>query len=241
MEIVNNEFSRRIQEIDRYFSFLKQVNDQRIKIQTETGSKNLENQLAPTLRASAVLLLYNLLESTVIQTIDNIHIMISTKFSLTYKEAIDELKKIWIEYQYNNFKGTEKGSEQIFNDLKFLENDIINIFSEKAKNNTEYLHKVKGVAFSGKIDALQIKKFAKKYGFGVNKRVEGKNLVQIKNQRNALAHGELSFNECGNNYNYEQLLKLKKEAVLFLREFLNNVEKYLIKEEFRSKDYSAII
>lgn len=232
MENVRNEFKNRVDEINRYFDFLNHIKEQKVKIQENDGSKNIESLLPPTLRASAILLLYNLLESTIIQAIDYIHITISSHTNLTYDEAIDEIKKIWIEYKYDNFKGTDKGSEQIFNALQTISNEKINIFDANTEK-MDYLRKVKGVNFSGKIDALQVKKFAHKYGFNLNRRVLGRNLSQIKSQRNALAHGELSFNECGNNYDFSKLLKLKKESILFLREFLDNVEIFIKQEKYK--------
>ena len=86
MENVKQEFTTRVEEINRYFIFLEQINDEKVKILVEDTSRNIENQLPPTLRASAILLLYNLLEATAILAIDEIHIHISTKTSLLYKK-----------------------------------------------------------------------------------------------------------------------------------------------------------
>jgi len=232
MENVKEEYLRRVEEINRYFKFLEQANAEMIYVHLPKGVERTETLLFSTLKASAILLLYNMLESVVIQAIDYINIHISTEDDLFYKDAIDEIKKIWIEYKYNNFKGTDIGSEQILKDLQSIDNEKINIFDIN-KDKMVYLTKIKGVDFSGKIDAKQIRQFAVKYGFSPNRRIAGKRLPEIKAQRNQLAHGERSFNECGNNYEFQKLNTLRKEAVLYLREFLNHVEIFLNAQKYR--------
>lgn len=224
MESVKNEYQRRVEEINHYFDFLQRI---------EAGELEHSFTLPAVMRATCILLLYNLLESIVILAIDHIHITISTGDTLRFDEAIDEMKKIWIEYQYKNFEDENRGSDKIFGILQNINSDIIKIYDEKAKKKEDYLKKIKGVSFAGKIDAQQVRKFAKKYGFSENKRVEGKRLLQIKTQRNDLAHGEISFQDCGNRNPFRQLKKFKQETFLFLREFLGNVEIFLTSKKYK--------
>lgn len=232
MENVKQEFTTRVEEINRYFIFLEQINDEKVKILVEDTSRNIENQLPPTLRASAILLLYNLLEATAILAIDEIHIHISNKTSLLYKDANDAFKKIWIEYKYNNFN--DIGSTQILENLQTIENEQIMIFIPNV-DNSKYLEKIKGVTFSGKIDAQQVRSFATKYGFAENINNKGNHLLNIKKLRNALAHGEISFTKCGQDYGYQTLTEMKDNAISFLQEFLDNIEFYLTEEKYRKQ------
>ncbi len=227
MQSVKNEFSRRKEEINQYFAFLQKI---------ENGEIPATIPLPAVMRATCILLLYNLLESTVILAIDHIHITISTEDTLRFEEAIDEMKKIWIEYKYKNFEDEHRGSDRIFNILQQLEKDIIDIYDAKSKKK-EYLKKVKGVSFAGKIDAKQVLTFAQKYGFASNKRVEGKRLAQIKHKRNDLAHGEISFQDCGNSYAFDEVKTFKKETFLFLQEFLNNIEDFLALKKYKKIKY----
>lgn len=229
MEGVKNEFNKRVNEINQYFGFLKEVEASHV-VHQSGGS--IDTSVRPILRANAILLLYNLLESTVIQAIDYIHISISTNDTLVYNDSIDEIKKIWIEYKYNNFKNQNDNSSRLLQYLQWIATDEIVIFDNNDPKR-EYLTKVKGIGFSGKIDAQQARKFAKKYGFKPNKRVVGKRLIHIKERRNQLAHGELSFEDCGNIYAFSELVSFKKETVLFLKEFLLNIEKYLNNQQYR--------
>jgi hypothetical protein len=229
---IRNEYNTRKNEIERYFQFLSQIENDEVKIHSPSKIENVDSQLRPTLRANVILLLYNLMESTVIQTIDYIHIHISTNDNLLYKDSITEIQKIWIEYNYGNFKGTDLGSEKIHTALQSIDNQRIDIFDPKAKSKTEYLTKVKGVDFSGKIDAKQIRKFAEKYGFHENT-LDGVTLVKIKRQRNELAHGDKSFNEIGNANTLNDLEDMKNKTFNYLEEFLNNVEIYLNNKKYR--------
>ncbi len=231
MKDVKKELEERKKEINEYFDFLQKI---------EKGDISPNNFAVPAImRASCILMFYNLLESIVILAIDRIHVFISTQDNLKYQDASDELKKIWIEYKYKNFEDENRGSDKIFQILKNINNDHIKIYDENAKDKTDYLNKVKGVSFSGKIDGKQVKLFAEKYGFEKNKRVEGKKLVQIKHQRNNLAHGEMSFQNCGRNFSFFQIKKFKQETFLFLDEFLNNVDEFLTTKKYKKITYSS--
>lgn len=230
MEEIKREFNKRVDEINQYFDFLEKIEYDYV-IYKDTG-ESINARLRPTLRANTLLLLYNLLESTIIQAIDYIHIAISTNDTLFYYDAIDAIKKIWIEYKYDNFKNQNDNSNKILSYLESMPTDIIVIF-DNSDSDRMYLNKIKGDSFAGNIDARKVRSFAEKYGFKPNRRVKGENLIKIKQQRNKLAHGELSFRECGNSYTFGELEKFKKETFLFLREFLCNVEKYISNKEYR--------
>ena len=90
--------------------------------------------------------------------------------------------------------------------------------------------------FSENVDAKKIKKIADKYGFScltnAQKTKNGENLLVVKSNRNDLAHGIKSFEEVGGDQAIEQLLKIKKEVVEYLRQILVNIRVYLDNEEY---------
>ena len=51
-------------------------------------------------------------------------------------------------------------------------------------------------------------------------------LETVKDRRNDLAHGTLSFAECGRNYSIDDLGKIKDETVLFLQGLLAGMKQY---------------
>ena len=57
-------------------------------------------------------------------------------------------------------------------------------------------------------------------------------LHKVKTPRNNLAHGNISFAECGRNYGIGQLRETKKEVILYLRNILRNIKKYLDERQY---------
>ena len=226
MQNIRREFIDKFKHINLYFEMLEDIiqNNATLNSPTKATVKSFEYDLKQVLKANVVLLLYNSIESTVRQTIEQIHISFNSD-GLKYPEIQDEFKKIWIEFKYNNFK--DKSSNEIFQIINAFLNDEININYEK------YIKKRKSNDLSGNVDALVVRDLASKYGFVQNQRVLGRNLVKIKNQRNSLAHGNETFLEIGKNYDYPDLLKIKKEAYLFLTEFMNMVEMFINNKTYK--------
>ena len=55
----------------------------------------------------------------------------------------------------------------------------------------------------------------------------------VKERRNDLAHGTLSFAECGRDYSIDQLIDIKKETVLFLKGLLTGMKKYYDEQQYK--------
>ena len=51
-------------------------------------------------------------------------------------------------------------------------------------------------------------------------------LTDVKNERNNLAHGTVSFVECGRNYSIDDLIRIKDETELFLENILLGMKNY---------------
>ncbi|KGO79628.1 hypothetical protein IP98_02797 [Flavobacterium cauense R2A-7] len=218
MNTIKNEFDEKYAHINLYFDMLDKLINKAAKLQDNTGDiHEVNHDLIKVLKANVFLLLYNLLESTVRKSTEHIHISLSTD-TLQYKDFQKEVQKIWIEFKYNNLK--DQGSSQILDVFENISTDLINVGYD------DYINKRKANDMSGNVDAKSVRELSTKYGFSNNSRVKGGSLVIIKNRRNNLAHGNITFAECGKDYTYSELIKFKKEVYLFLKEFLNNVEKF---------------
>ena len=92
---------------------------------------------------------------------------------------------------------------------------------------------------SGNLDAKEIRKIAKSYGFSYETHAritkDGNKLLTVKNKRNDLAHGISSFCDCGKDYTIEELLKIKQEIIFYLKEILQNIEQYINTESYLKK------
>lgn len=56
----------------------------------------------------------------------------------------------------------------------------------------------------------------------------------MKEKRNDLAHGTLSFAECGRDYSIDELWNIKEQTVLFLEGLLEGMKKYYDEKQYRA-------
>ena len=193
MDNTKQDFANRKLEIEDYFRFLKIFDDDDTKIQYKKNEKIVTERIEPTFQvtliANAFLILYNLIESTVRNSIIEIYTKIEED-ELTFDKLTDNLQEIWVK------QTTDKLKENNFKP-ETLRNYILDIAKDIIKRETIKLAKDK-MDFSGNLDAGEIRKLADKIGF--NKADNGRNLVQIKDKRNRLAHGEQTFYDVGKDF-----------------------------------------
>lgn len=213
------DFEKRVKEIELFFKHLEYIEENGALLyfpnRTRRKTQSHNNELIKVFKANVFLLLYNLAESSIKQSLNEVYDTISSE-NLTYNDVIDKIKIIWIDQNHSNFRN--QGSENIFATINQLATEIINLNFDSTK------------LISGNIDSRKIEEFSTKYGFSGKTHKNsncGNKLLQVKAQRNSLAHGNISFAECGRNYGVGELRDTKKEVILYLRNILQNIKKYL--------------
>ncbi|OQX76448.1 MAG: hypothetical protein B6D64_09860 [Bacteroidetes bacterium 4484_276] len=63
---------------------------------------------------------------------------------------------------------------------------------------------------------------------GVLDTLNGRNLVEIKNKRNRIAHGEQTFYDVGKDFSVGELNDFKNETFAYLSDIINSIEKFII-------------
>jgi len=213
-----NEYNKRLSEVEIYFDTLTFLDAGKCKIVCTDilgaqSSKEIDTNLSTILKANGFLLLYNLVESTVRNSIKAIFISAQSK-KLSFKHFTDNLRKLWIKQEIKNIK-----QDDIFAlSKKILENELLAFRSDC-------------VDISGNIDAQQIRDIAKQFGFQESK--NGRDLATIKEKRNKLAHGEFTFSEIGKDYTIRDLIKYKNSTKAYLEDVLSKIEDYINNEEFK--------
>ncbi|TAF97369.1 MAG: hypothetical protein EAZ14_01190 [Runella slithyformis] len=220
MKDVIRMFQERMGEIDSYFQFLETIATPQAKVILKDGTTyEVDFHLNQILRANGFLLLYNLTESSISQAIEVIHNDILQK-GVEY-DALNRLVKKEI---FNHVRKNVKVDDFI--------NDIQNIVVDIVK-----FHPQSREIFSGNVDAREIKNLSGKYGFScetdAQKTKNGEKLMVVKNHRNDLAHGFVSFQECGKNYTIEDMLQIKEEVINYIKGILENIENYLREEKYK--------
>jgi MAE_28990/MAE_18760-like HEPN len=218
MNDVIRVFHERKEEIDLYFGLLEDlmINDAKLAFPDGT-QKSLNRSLTKILRANGFLLIYNVVEYCIAGGIEAIYLDIISK-EIDYHSIRSNIQKEIIGNIKRNI-----AIDDFIGQVQDIAIDIINQYPRKI--------------FSGNVDAQEIRDIAKRYGFSyaTNARVtkNGANLVNVKNKRNALAHGDISFQDCGKEYTIEEIRDIKNEVLQYLEEILNNIGQFLLREEYR--------
>lgn len=224
------DFNERVEEINFYYTFLRKINSKSYFLFNKRTKKNdeFEEKIIKILKANTFLLLYNLVEATVDNSIDYLLSEIC-KCNINYSEITEELKLLWSKVHVKNGL-LSKDASALEKNLKLI---IDKSIDEYIKFEGDFKPKNRD-----SIDAQELRLIASRYGFSFNlpKSVQGGiDLKTIKDKRHALAHGGIIFSECGRDYTMEQLTRYKNNTIIVMKKFIQEVEKYVQKKSYQIK------
>ena len=206
MTDVKNTFEQRKIEIEEYFDFLSNY-----------IPANADDNLFKTLKSNLLIMLYNLIESSISNAIEEIHNNIYSN-SISFNLLKEKIKSLVI----NNTKRIN--SDKFVTQITDIATDII-----KHTFKREEL-------FNGNVDSRKIKKLSEQYGFNsdtdYSRTKHGSHLVTIKDKRNDLAHGIYSFTEVGKEYTMQDLEDMKDKTINYISDILDNIEVYLANKDY---------
>lgn len=218
-------YSSRCREIERFFDMLKFMRDNRdSKLSgyepADGEAPNtyvISRELEKTLRASAYLMLYNLVEATMTNAIDAIHQHIADE-QIGFDQLKEDVRRIAI-------KGLRKAVSSE------APPELLNA-SIPISSALIWLGFDKKDLFSGNLDGRLIKDKAKEYGFQLvnHDKVasrDGTRLLNVKTKRNELAHGGISFEDCGQETSVDELVAIFGEIKIFIKAVLDGISEYL--------------
>ena len=217
MNTTKTEYQKRLKEVETYLDTIKLLDKGTCTIECVdiSGNKHIQqidSELAKILKANGFLILYNLIEATVRNSIAAILSSIAVD-GLSYRKLSSKLRNIWIGQEIKSV--TEHGT---------LKNKVAEL-SETILNDNLLAFEKECINISGNIDAQKIREIAKKFGYAESR--DGRCLHTIKEKRNKLAHGEYTFSDIGKEYTSNELITFKDETVTFIEDVLNNVETYI--------------
>lgn len=232
---IRDEFNNRVNEISSFYEILKIIELESPKIVaydlTESAEKVviINSTKVDTLRSTSYLLLYNLIESTIYNSITTIFDEIKDS-RLKYFDIIEDVRKYWLNNIYKH--DDKKKKETIIETIMKIANQIFTDTIELASNEINY---------GGSLDAQTIFATAKSMKIGVanihriyDETTHGQILIDVKKKRNWLAHGEKSFIEVGGSSTFFQLDEAREYIIDFLTEFITSVEIYITRKHFKT-------
>ena len=225
MDNTKSDFLKRREEINDYFSFLEALNRDKVYVNEERVSIKLHRIFI----ANTFLLLYNLVESTVRNSIIEIYNKIEDD-ELTYQNISSNIKKIWLNKKKKHIISNEEESNEedksIDKKLEIIIQDIV--------NNEIIILTNKDINISGNIDAQEIRKLAKKIGF--ENSTNGRDLLNIKEKRNRLAHGEHTFHDVGKDFTYGDLNTYKENTFEHLEDVIGKIETFINDKKYKLEE-----
>lgn len=219
MTSVQQEFQDRVQEIEAYLGLIAGLDEGRTAlVQKESGaaaySSQAQDDLVRTSKASALLLLYNLMESTASNAVEAIYDEMANR-DVAFDACRREVRLVVLA----NLK--RHAPAKILPDLTQLTTDIISKAFQKDK------------LVSGNVDAEEIRGIADTYGFR-HPAADGRDLLTVKSHRNDLAHGVKSFAEVGRTFSMQDVVRLKDQVITYLTALLESVAHYIAQQHYLS-------
>lgn len=226
MENVLEDFEERVKEIDEYLKILKLLSQSGAEIKVGRKCTPVNSVALKTLKATCFLLLYNLVESTIVNSLSTLYETINgeRRKLLEFKACI---KDIWIEQQIKHL-------DPLSSNQSSYRNLIISMINQVIEETPTELY-VKRLHISGNLDAKEIRKLFDKHEISTKmhyRAAGGAELKTIKDQRNSLAHGNISFAACGQEFTVSTIIDIRSQTVTYLKSALRNVSKHMEKSKY---------
>lgn len=205
---LNLELNEKIKNVDILISELKNLEDQSGKIKTIS-----------ILKSAVIMMLYNIIESMLTLILQEIHDNISKE---SYQLLNFKLKKLYVKYHL-----TSKPTDNI--------KKIDGIISDDLKFPTFEEYNSKNSIFSGNLDARKIDELLQLYGIGKIRSPNRNKFLYIKNKRNKLAHGEISYVDACRDKTINEIIIHKESVEEIICEVISLTSFYLSEELYLEK------
>lgn len=229
---IQYDFDQGKREVESYFSFLGVVEQGLTTLvdSTETHVFAIDVELSKILKANAFLLLYNLVESTLRNGLWQVHSSIQSE-GIDYVYLESQIKELLVGGQVR--KRFEYGTRS--DSVTKVVCEII----EKILYRPGTLHPTEKpeVKFNaGNLDVETIRETFKTYGIRevpIRHNDQKEAFKNTRRNRNDLAHGNMSFNDCGKIYGFIQLDKYKNEIFDYLQKLLDEIDSFIRNKKYK--------
>ncbi len=235
MEALSVAFEERLQEINSYLELLHGVGTEAMSGPPRLGRKgvSITPQQQRILYSGVFLQLYNLVEATVVQCLDGItEVFVENSWSPS--DLTNELRGEWVRVIARTHTDLNYGHrlESAVGLCKHLVESLpVNGFKLE-------------IGGGGNWDDSAIEAIASRLGLSLEVSSEISSEVKrpfkdglgplalVKKFRNSLAHGSISFAECGENLTVKDLENLTLRTSNYLREVVDAFDRYIVQHEY---------
>jgi hypothetical protein len=170
-------------------------------------------------------MLDNLIESCVRSGFEEIYEAVKSN-GISYQQVSDALKDIWSRYEISKADQDNAIARTYAERVKSIINTVL--------DSTPLIITKDAVDISGNLDARQIRKLLETHDIELVETIPGDkyHILLVKNKRNALAHGEQSFDEAARDSSLGDLKNIKDEVFIFVDDVLKAMQNYYFDKKF---------
>ena len=180
------------------------------------------------LYSNALLMMYNLVEATVIGGILEIYDAVKGS-EHNYRLVSSKIQSVWFSYKFNQVY--DRNAHH--NSYKEKAQQIIDaILNDHVLELNRY-----AINVEGNLDAQIIRNVCDAHGIRFTPprgSRGGVKIAEVRDLRNALAHGGKSFVECGRDFTLADLKKITEEIEKFLEGLLDGMSEYYDNQKWKS-------
>lgn len=231
MSTLIQAFDVRLGELTSYYKFIDMIERDSAALSLPNKktwrTRPVDERILRILKANFFLLLYNLVEATIRDGFTAVYEAIDAD-GCSVRQLSPALRRIWIDLEYSRLKPSTAHP----NSYRELGRKLVQSVADDVRATLD----VSALSFAGNLDARAIRKVCDEHGVShktLKRAKGGEKLLIVKNKRNALAHGDESFVECGRDFTVSQLGEIKSETVLYLRAILRNIDAFTQKKAYR--------
>lgn len=191
----------------------RQVSSYLLWLSRQEKISGLPDGVLNTAKASALLLIYNLMESASTNAIQNVFDSLSDR-RIGFDKLTDEVKIVAL----SNLK--RRSVAKMVRGISLIDIDIHRVSFDRED------------VFSGNVDAKLLRETMKQFGVDQMHDYQEPELLTIKNRRNDLAHGALSFADAGKDLSARELISKYWRVRVFFNNMLTDYSEFINLEKF---------
>jgi hypothetical protein len=197
------EFEKRALEVEEYISHLENIEQQ----------LGIPPTLMNTMKSSALLMMYNIVESTMTNLLQDVFDHLSAN-KVSFDSLNDTMKTLILGYSKRKNPG-----------------DLVKTMQQSAVSLVVACFDRSNV-FSGNLDSKKIRETLKEIGVQTQHGYKETALLKVKAERNDLAHGNKSFSDCGKNYSTQQLRDFHTKTSATLARVIQDFDAFLTSKAY---------
>jgi hypothetical protein len=230
MKAVLDDFELRLDETKSFLRMLKLLDAPDASIgSSATSLTPVQDDWRRVSKATAFLMLYNVVEAAIRSAFSHLYNQV-TASGCTAATATSQILEVWIDQQHRLLTRETASPSNYRNSAASIVAQVI--AKAVLELNPEKL------PVSGNLDAQAIRELFTKHGIPCKtpqKAKGGIDLKLVKDQRNALAHGDKTFSECGRETTVADLQRIADQVDEFMRSALRNLGRYIRGKSYRTK------